>query len=130
MQFGTDLRNARADLIETAIASGTLTIRTGAPPANCAAANAGTVLATVAIPADPMTAAANGVKSIAGTWSDAEADATGTAGHFRIHQGATCVAQGVCSAVGGGGDMTLVTTAIVAGQPLNIRTFSTTEGNA
>lgn len=52
IQLSTDVRNARLDVIESTIgASPTLEIRDGAPPANCAAADSGTVLATLTLPA-------------------------------------------------------------------------------
>lgn len=45
-QFSTAARNASLDAIETAIgASPILRIRSGAPPADCAAARTGTILA-------------------------------------------------------------------------------------
>ena len=57
IQLSVVVRNARLDAIETAIgASAILKVRTGAVPANCAAADSGTVLATVNLPADWMDA--------------------------------------------------------------------------
>ena len=47
LQYSAAVRNAKLDAVETAIgASAILKIRSGAVPANCAAADAGTVLAT------------------------------------------------------------------------------------
>ena len=75
-QKSVAVRNAQADALETAIGtSPVLKIRTGAPPANCAAADSGTVLATLTLPSDWLTAASNGTKSMSGTWSDSSADA-------------------------------------------------------
>ena len=65
-------------------ASPTLQIRSGLPPANTAAAAAGTVLASPTLPATWMGAAVNGVASKQGTWDDTSADASGYAGHYRI----------------------------------------------
>jgi hypothetical protein len=97
-QFSTAVRNAALDAIETAMGTApTLTIRTGAVPANCAAARAGTVLATLVLPSDWMAVASNGTKALSGTWQDTAADATGTAVHFSIDQGATCHDQGLVS---------------------------------
>lgn len=110
LQYSVAVRNAKLDAVETAIgASPILKIRTGAPPANCAAADIGTVLATLTLPADWMAAAANGTKAKAGTWEDTSADAAGTAGHYRIYasDGITCHEQGTVTATGGGGDMTV-----------------------
>lgn len=97
-QFSDAVRNAAADTIETTAGTGpTLTIRTGAPPVNCGAADSGTVLATITLPSDWASIASSGVKSLLGSWVDSAADATGRAGHFRIKQGATCHMQGLCS---------------------------------
>lgn len=131
VQHSTSLRNAILDLYETHIgASPTLEIRTGAPPANCAAADSGTVLATITLPANWMADAASGSKAIAGSWADASADAAGTAAHYRIKQGATCHEQGTVTATGGGGDMTLDNTNIAAGQQVQITSFTKTIGGA
>jgi hypothetical protein len=82
LQFSDTVRNARLDAIETAIGvSAVLKIRTGAAPANCAAADTGTVLATLSLPSDWMAAASGGSKAKSGTWQDAGADATGRGHH-------------------------------------------------
>lgn len=130
-QFSTAARNASLDAIETTIGvSPTLEIRSGAVPASCAAADAGAVLATMTLPADFMAAASGGVKALSGVWSDAAADATGTAAHFRIKQGATCHLQGTVTATGGGGDITLDNVSIASGQSITITSFSITAGGA
>lgn len=130
-QFSTAARNAALDAIETAIgASPTLEIRTGAPPATCATADSGTVLATMALPSDFLAAASGGSKVLAGTWQDAAADAAGTAGHFRIKQGATCHIQGTVTISGGGGDLTLDNNVVALGQQVTITSFTITAGGA
>jgi hypothetical protein len=107
-------------------------IRSGSVPANCGSADIGTVLATLNLPADWMAAASGGAVSLAGTWQDASADATGTAGHFRIYRsdGTTCEMQGTVTATGGGGDLTLSSTSIVSGGSVTITNFTITEGNS
>ncbi|MGV8949677.1 MAG: hypothetical protein ACOH2M_01140 [Cypionkella sp.] len=131
MQFSTPARNAALDAMETAMGTGpTLEIRTGAAPANCAAADSGTVLATLVLPSDFMAAASGGAKALAGTWEDLAADATGTAGHFRIKQGATCHCQGSITAPSGGGDMILDNISIAVGQAISITAFNLTAGGA
>lgn len=123
LQFSVAVGNARLDAIETATgASPTLEIRTGAAPANAAAAATGTVLATMALPADWMAAAASRSKALAGSWQDLTADATGTAGHFRINQGATCHIQGSV-----GSNLALTTNAITAANS-NVLNFASTTG--
>lgn len=126
-QFSAAVANAMLDAIETTIgASAVLKIRTGAAPANVAAADSGTVLATVALPSDWMAAASGASKAKSGTWSDASADATGTAAHFRIYaaDGTTAHWQGTITATGGGGDMTVDNTSFAVGQSFTVNTFT------
>nr|WP_153321322.1 hypothetical protein [Sinorhizobium medicae] len=133
MQYSTAVRNAKLDAVETAIGvSAVLKIRTGAPPANCATADSGTVLATCSLPADWMAGASGGTKAKSGTWEDTSADAAGTAGHYRIYasDGTTCHAQGTVTATGGGGDMTVDNTSFAAGQAFTVTGFTLTAGNA
>lgn len=130
-QFSTTVRNASLDAIETTIgAAPTLEIRSGAAPANCGAADGGTVLATMTLPSDWLAAASSGSKALSGTWQDTSADAGGTAGHFRIKVGATCHIQGSVTATGGGGDMTLDNTSIAVGQQVTITSFTLNAGGA
>lgn len=130
-QFSDASRNAALDAIETAAgASPTLEIRTGAAPATCATADSGTVLVTMALPADWLAAASGGTKAILGTWQDLSADAAGTAAHFRIKQGATCHIQGSVTATGGGGDMTLDNVSIALAQQVTVTAFTLTAGGA
>lgn len=133
IQLSVSVRNARLDSIETTIgASAILRIRTGAPPATCATADAGTVLAEMTLPADWMAAASAGAKALSGTWQDLSANAAGTAGHFRIYDsgGTTCHLQGTVTATGGGGDMELDNTSIASSQQVTITAFTLTDGNA
>jgi hypothetical protein len=131
IQLSVSTRNARLDAIETdAGTSAILKIRTGAQPANCAAADSGTVLATLNLPSDWMAAASGGVKSKSGTWQDASADAAGTAAHFRVYKsdGTTCILQG--SVGQGSGDLSLDNTNVAVGQVVTVTQFDLTDGNA
>lgn len=133
MQFSVAARNAELDAIEAAIGtSAVLKVFSGAPPATCATADSGTVLATISLPSDWMAAASAGVKAKSGTWQDASADNNGTAGHFRIYasDGTTCHMQGTVTATGGGGDMVVDSTSFTAGQSFTVATFQLTAGNA
>ena len=130
-QFSTTARNASLDAIESTVGTTpTLEIRTGAAPASCSAADTGTLLASMILPADWAAAAATGSKTLLGTWQDAAADAAGTAGHFRLKQGAVCHIQGSISATGGGGDMTMDNTSIAVGQQVTVNVFTLTAGGA
>lgn len=133
VQLSVAVRNARLDSIESTIGtSAILRIRSGAQPATCATADSGTVLATLSLPVDWMAAASSGSKALSGTWQDLSADATGTAGHFRIYDsgGTVCGIQGSITATGGGGDMTLDNTSIASGQQVTITSFTLTDANA
>lgn len=133
IQFSTPIRNARLDAVESIVGtSAVLKVFSGAQPANPAAANSGTVLATAALATDWMAAASAGAKGKLGTWQDTAADASGTPGHFRIYasDGVTCGMQGSCSFTGGGGDMTFDSSTFTAGQQVTVTNFDLTEGNA
>ena len=132
VQHSVAVRNARLDAIETVLgASPTLELRTGAPPASTAAADSGTVLATITLPADWAANASGGQKVLSGTWQDLAADATGTFGHYRLKaSGGTCHEQGTVSGPGGGGDIVMDSATVTAGQQVSITSFTKTEGNA
>jgi hypothetical protein len=131
IQLSVGVRNARLDQIETTIGtSAVIRIFTGSPPASCASADTGTILATVNCPSDWMAAASSGSKSKSGTWEDLSADNTGTAGHFRIYDSGvtTCHMQGTVGT--SGTDMTVNSTSFTAGQTFTVNTFTLTDGNA
>lgn len=131
VKLSTAVRNARLNAIETAIGvSAVLKIRTGSAPANVAAADTGTVLATLNLPSDWLAAAASGAINKSGTWQDSAADATGTAAHFRIYasDGTTAHIQGTVGT--SGADMNLNSVDVVTGQLVTINSFTLTDGNA
>lgn len=133
IKLSTSVRNARLDTIESTIGTAPiLKLRTGAAPANCAAADSGTIVATMTLPSDWMAAAASGAKSLSGTWQDTSADNAGTVAHFRIYDsgGTTCHIQGTVTITGGGGDMTLDNDVVASGQQITITSFTLTDGNA
>jgi len=133
LQYSVTVRNAQLDAVETTVGTAPLLrIYSGSAPANCAAAASGTLLAEATLPSDWMAAANSGSKALSGTWQDASANATGTAGHWRLYDsgGTTCHAQGTVTATDGGGDMTLDNTSIASGQSVTITSFTITAGNA
>jgi hypothetical protein len=132
IQYSVAVRNAQLDAIETTVgASPILRILTGSPPADCAAAQTGTVLASITLPADWQSAASGGVKSLLGTWQGT-GSAAGTAGYYRVlnSAGIVCHEQGTITATGGGGDLTLDNTSIASGQTITITSFTRTAANA
>lgn len=133
LQLSVTARNNRLDSIETTIgASARMKIFTGTPPANCATADSGTLLANLTLPADWMGAASAGSKALSGVWQDASADGDGTAGYFRIYEttGVTCHMQGTITATAGGGDMEVDNVVFATGQEFNVTTFTLNEANA
>lgn len=131
IQLSTSVRNGMLDAIETAIGtSAVVKIRTGAQPANCAAADSGTVLVSYTLGSDWAAAASSGSKSFSSTPISGTASATGTAAHYRVYasDGTTCHMQG--SVATSGGDMTIDNTSITSGQSVNITSWSITGSNA
>ncbi|MEQ1519730.1 MAG: hypothetical protein ABL936_00495 [Aestuariivirga sp.] len=132
LQFSTAVRNAMLDAIETATgATAVLKIRTGAAPANCAAADSGTVVATITLAADWAAAAASGQKSFANLpITDASADADGTAAHWRLYasDGVTCHAQGTYGVAGT--DIVGDSVSFTTGQTFNITAWTWTAPGA
>ena len=134
LQFSVAVRNAMLDAIETATGTAAVfKIKTGAPPATCATADSGTVLASITLASDWAAAASGGTKA----WSslpvtDSSADNSGTAAHWRLYasDGTTCHAQGTVTATGGGGDVEVDSTAFTAGQQFNITAWTWTAPNA
>lgn len=127
------VRNALLNAIETTIGvSAILKFRSGAAPTNIGDADSGTVLATLNLPSDWMAAASSGTKGLTGTWTDASADETGTAGHWRIYasDGTTQHMQGTVTATGGGGDIELSTLSITATGAVTVTSFTLTAPNA
>ncbi len=130
VQYSVPVRNAMLDSIEsTTGASAKLMFFTGAQPANCAAADSGTLIATMTLPSDWMNAASAGTKTLLGTWS-VVASASGTAAHYRIkdNAGTTCHEQG--SVGTSGTDIVLDNNVINAGQTITITAKTITAGNA
>lgn len=124
-QYSSTLRtNQVAQLQATIGGTGTLKIFTQAEPANCAAADPGTAIVTINLPATFLTQA-NGATTIAGTWS-ANASAAGTAACFRMYDsGGACHIQGNCTT-----DLVLNNTNIASGQTVTVTSFTVTAGNA
>lgn len=132
LQYSVAIRNAQLDAVESTIgATAKLYLFTGAAPANCAAADSGTLLATLTLPADWMAAAAAGAKALLGSWAGAGA-AAGSAGYFRVkdNAGTVCGMQGTVTATGGGGDLQLDNVSIAVSQAISITSFTLNAANA
>lgn len=134
LQYSVDINQARLDAVESVTStSPKLRIFSGSQPANCAAADSGTLLCEMTLPADWMnaaTAASPSVKSLLGSWTGtASAGVAATPTHFRIwNSGATaCKIQGTAGI--GTGDLQVNGT-ITSGQTVTVSSFSITGANA
>lgn len=127
-QFSVACRNASGDAKETTIgASPIMKFFNGTMPANCAAADAGTHIATGTLPSDAYAATANGVKAKTGTWTVTGIAAAGAgtpANYFRqyANDGTTCHIQGKIST-----SVQLTTNALTAANG-NVLNFAATTG--
>ena len=94
--------DAIVDLVDGGAGAGKLKIWTGAQPATPLTADSGTQLAEIALQDPAFGGAAATVATLLGvTLSDASADATGTAGHFRVYDSNdVCIFQGNCGDAG------------------------------
>lgn len=130
LQIDIASSNARLDALETMWGvSPIVEIRSGAPPANAAAADTGTLLASITAPSDFMAAASARSKGIAnGPWS-VNASASGTPGHFRIKSsgGTPCRAQGTCGT--SATDMILDAATVTTGQQFQVTAFTINDPN-
>ncbi len=139
VQNSVAVRDARLEADEATIGTAPwLFLKTGPQAASCAQATTdghaanGTKVAVMALPSDWLAAAAAGVKSKLGTWSDASADNAGTIAHYEIWNTAltVCHEQGSVTNTGGGGDITLDNVVVNATQAVTISSWSKTGANA
>jgi hypothetical protein len=125
------LRDAMMDAITTQAGNAALLrIYDGSRPATGGTAT--TLLAELVMGTPFAPGAVNGVLTATAISTDSSANATGTATWFRIvaSNGTTHVMDGTISTVAAGtGDLQLVTTSIVATQPVSVSAFVITEGN-
>ena len=117
------LVDALLDVIDVHVgASPVLELRTGAPPATAAAADEGTVLATLNLPSVWLGASSSGKKRSVSAWTGAAAVA-GTAGHFRIKQNGVTHIQGTVSGLAGQGDVKLSNATLMGSESITIDPF-------
>lgn len=132
VQYSDAVRNAQLDAWENTVGvTPKLQVRTGTQPANCAAADSGTLLCEMTLPSDWMGAAVSGSKTKLGAWSGTGV-ANGDAGHYRIKDsaGTTTHEQGTITATGSGGDATMDSITVTNGLPVAVNTFIRNAGNA
>jgi hypothetical protein len=128
LQFSTTLRNGQADQITSVVGSNALlSIFTGTPPVNCAAASTGTQLAQLSCSATFAPSSSGGVLTVS-TITAANAIASGLAGYFRLFKsdGITCVMQGTVTQTGGGGDLVADNPTFSSGSPVSFTSWTIT----
>jgi hypothetical protein len=129
-QYSTAHRNSMLDLWDTSLGSSwKLKIRTGAQPANVAAASTGTVLATFT---PTLASASGGTKTmVTGVPISVSAANSGTAAHYELTKSDdTVVERGTVTVTGGGGDVTVDNTSITSGQTVQVTGFTKTAPGA
>jgi hypothetical protein len=125
MRINDAQRNRVADSFASSFDGGTLAIYTGAQPATAATAASGTLLATITLPNPAFSAAAAGVASKTGTWTDT-VDVSGQAGWARFVSSAGDRRMDVD--VGqGAGELSLDEDDLVAGGTVTVTTFTVTQ---
>lgn len=134
IQLSTACRNGLLDSLETTISTGPIfKLYSGAVPASCAASPTGTVLATITLASDWAANASGGSKAFANApLSDTSADASGTAGYWRIYasNGTTCHMQGTFGLIASGADIEAASLTITAGQEVDINSWTLTAPGA
>lgn len=130
IQYSVAANNTRLDAIESTTGTAArLNIYSGAAPANCAAADTGTLLATLVLPSDWMNNASAASKTLLGTWSGTAIGGSATAPtHFRIKDSTntTCHIQGTAGV--GSGDLQ-VNGSITSGQTVTVTSFTLNAAN-
>ncbi len=133
VRISTAARNAMVDavkaLIDAGAGAGKIRIYTGTQPAGPGSSASGTLLADVpfADPSFDATSSGSAAADVSPALTTTGA-ADGTAGWFRVlDSNNVAIIDGSVTATGGGGDLTLSTTAITTGLTVTITGFSLTE---
>lgn len=117
--------NALVDLIDAGSSNGYIQIRTGSQPANPGTAASGTLLATLNMSDPAFGNASTGVATAEAITNDSSADATGTAGYFRIYDSDnTAILDGTVGT--SGADINFNTVSFVSGDAVSITSLTVT----
>lgn len=128
-RLSTNTRNKACDAVvdelDAGAGAGTIAIRTGAQPTNVGDADSGTLLGTLVFSDPAFGAASTGVATASSITSDSSADASGTAGHFRMKDSNAAIhSDGTCGL--GSGDLSFDNNVIVAGGIIAISSMTIT----
>lgn len=130
--FSTAVRNAMMNAIATEAGNGALLrLYTGTRPATGGAIGGSTLLGTLTCGSPMAPAAVDGVLTFNSIADDASADNSGAAAWARLvkSDGVTHVADFTVTVTGGGGDITMNSVVISAGQALQATLATLTAGN-
>lgn len=123
--------DAIVDLVDGGAGAGKVRIYSGSQPTDPDTAATGTLLAELTM-SDPAFGAAaddtpGGIATAASITDDSSANATGTAGYFRIvDSDDNAIVDGSVTGTGGGGDMELSTTSITSGDTVSVTSLTLT----
>lgn len=128
-RLSTNSRNkacdALVDEIDAGSGAGTLAFRTGAQPTNVGDSDTGTLLGTTTFSDPAFGSASTGVATASSITSDTNADASGTAGHFRIKDSNAAIhSDGTCGT--SGSDINFDNNVIVAGGTIAVSSLTIT----
>jgi len=129
-RLSTAARNASvagvAALFDAGAGPATIAIRTGGQPTNVGDADTGTLLGTLPMSDPAFGAPVTGTVTASAITSDTNADASGTAGHYRAKDSTGAViADGTCGL--GSGDLSFNNNVIVAGGTIAISSYTMTQ---
>lgn len=128
-RLGTTARNNACngivDTLDQGSGAALIRIRTSTQPTNVGDAENGTLLGTLTCSDPAFGNSSTGVATASSITSDSSADASGTAGHFRmLDSDANPIADGTCGQ--GSGDLSFDNAVIVAGGVIAISSFTVT----
>jgi hypothetical protein len=128
-RLATDTRNRACDAIvddiDAGSGAGTLAIRSSTQPTNVGDADNGTLLATLTFSDPAFGASSTGTATASAITSDTNADASATAGHFRIKDSDGNIhSDGTCGQ--GSGDLSFDNNVIVAGGTVAVSSMTVT----
>lgn len=131
-KIGTTMRdggcNGIVDCIDGGTPPGRLEHRTGSQPTNVSDASSGTLLGTNIYSNPAFGNSATGVATASAITSDTNADASGTAGYFRVYTGAGADTAALCqgNTSTSGADMNFDNNVIVSGGTIAISSMTIT----
>jgi hypothetical protein len=124
MRFGRQFRHGAAQGALAAMGPSLLVeLRTGAPPASEDDPDAGELLVSIALPAEPFAVTPEGALRKQGPWQGLTGLAGGQPEHFRLKGGGATHAQGHLSLPDRGGDMTIDTQVLAPNRPVAVVDF-------